>query len=150
MSRRATTYRWPFLFWAKTMSQNQLVGLINHLPEGVCLIDCKGHIEVINPRMQEYLSLLADGKDVGDIISRIGDYTLHEMLSAREGVRIREVQTGDCVFEAAVNFVAHAHPEQGLGKDADVFAPLGIAGWLNKPLNLRDLAGAVQKALRGE
>lgn len=70
--------------------QQRLETLVEQLPVGVILLDIEGRILLANPVAREYLPLLTDAT-VGEILTRLGDLVLTELLQARAGGWIRDV-----------------------------------------------------------
>ena len=68
----------------------RMEGLVEHLPEGVFLLDQGGRLILANPPAQEALKDLAEA-GVGDPISRIGGRALEEILTPRPDGLAHEV-----------------------------------------------------------
>ena len=75
---------------AQRKSGEQLQGVMEHLPNGVCLLDNERNLVLMNPVAQEYLEALMDGA-VGEVISRIGEHEIEEVLKPREDGLAHEV-----------------------------------------------------------
>ncbi|MBI2950873.1 response regulator [bacterium] len=68
----------------------RMEGLVEHLPEGVFLLDQGGRLILANPPAQEALKDLAEA-GVGDPVSRIGGRALEEILTPRPDGLAHEV-----------------------------------------------------------
>ena len=84
-------------------SEKRLKGLVEYLPEGVCLLDGERRLILENTAAREYLSVLTGGAAEGGPISRVGEYAVGEILAPREdGLRHEVVVEGPPrrIFEA--------------------------------------------------
>jgi len=74
------------------VEQQRLEALIEHLPEGVLLLDANRRIVLANPAAKTYLRRLTDA-GVGDILTCLGKQPLEELLgSLQEGKACHEVR----------------------------------------------------------
>ena len=95
-------------------SQKQLQGLVDHVPEGICLLDVQSRLVLANPVGLEYLQVLA-GAAVGDTVTRVGDQALARMLRPSRDGRPHEVVTEGPprqVFEVEVALIAEELAEE--------------------------------------
>lgn len=60
-------------------SEARLRILVDHLPEGVLLLDAEQHLTLVNPVAEEFLQTLS-GIGIGERITRLGDQPLAEVL----------------------------------------------------------------------
>ncbi len=63
-------------------SEERLRGLVERLPEGVCLLDGERRAVLVNPAGEEYLRVLAEAS-AGDVVSRLGGREVEDLLSPR-------------------------------------------------------------------
>ncbi len=88
--------------------QQRLEALIEHLPEGVFLLDANRRIVLANPAAKTYLRGLTEA-GVGDILTHLGKQPLEELLRPLQGGKTgREVRTEDWpprIFEVLVRRV---------------------------------------------
>ncbi len=97
-------------------NEARLSGLVEHVPEGVCLLDDEGRITLANVRGQSHLRDLADA-ETGDVIDHIGGLTLNELLTPRSDGLPHEAKLEDPshrVFEVAANPVLEGRQEGGV------------------------------------
>ena len=86
-------------------SEERLKGLVDHIPDGVCLVDVDCRPMLANPPAQEYLAVLADTETDGRIV-QIGGISIAEVCSHRadglpheakvEGEEPRVFEIGGC------------------------------------------------------
>ncbi len=74
--------------------EQRIESMVEHLPDGVLLLDAERRIVLSNPSGQEYLTLLAPGIKIGDILSHIALESL-EMLLQPYPIRCHEVEIGN-------------------------------------------------------
>ncbi|MBI4868529.1 MAG: response regulator [Candidatus Wallbacteria bacterium] len=87
------------------IQQSQLRSLIEHLPEGVCLLDSGQRVVLANPTGNQILDELAPGRR-GDLLLRLGERPLEEFLRPREDGIPHEVVSARptrTLFEIRVN-----------------------------------------------
>lgn len=60
-------------------SEARLRSLVDHLPEGVLLLDAEQHVTLVNPVAEEFLRTLS-GIGIGERLTRLGDQSLAEVL----------------------------------------------------------------------
>ena len=92
----------------RTLRENEerLRGLVERLPEGVCLLDGERRVVLANSTGQEYLRTLA-GVRVGDVVSRIEGREVEDLLSPRPDGLAHEVVAEGPPHRA---FEVEAHP----------------------------------------
>ncbi|MBN1976308.1 MAG: PAS domain S-box protein, partial [Anaerolineae bacterium] len=76
----------------------QMEQILTTVPEGVLLLGPDGHIVVANPLAEEHLLTLAGAK-VGDILTRLGDHPLNELLASPPKGLWHEVATDGQSFQ---------------------------------------------------
>jgi len=59
--------------------QKRRESLVEHLSEGIILLDDKGYILLVNPKAREYLSYLTSEKEVGEKVTHLGGFALHQL-----------------------------------------------------------------------
>ncbi len=83
----------------------QMQRIVDAVPEGVVLLDAQHRIALANPAARAYLRALA-GTDVGQVLTRLGDRSLEEILRSQDnGKDIHEVTTNGAArrtFEVSV------------------------------------------------
>ena len=90
-------------------------GLVERLPEGVCLLDAEQRLIVANPSVREYLKALGQAAEVGDLVSCIGGRAVEEILAPRPDGLAHEVtpEGSQRVFEVEARPVAEGRAEGG-------------------------------------
>jgi len=94
--------------------RRRLESLVEHLPEGVLLLDAEHRLVLVNPVARRYLPALT-GATVGQVITTLGGHPLETMLASYAGRLAREiVLTGPPrqVFELRAQPVQRG-PEEG-------------------------------------
>ncbi|MCJ7551330.1 MAG: PAS domain S-box protein, partial [Anaerolineae bacterium] len=70
------------LLLAQVLAQSrQMQSIIDTVPEGVLVLDARGHVILANPVAEGHLAVLADVK-VGDPVTRLGERPLAELLTS--------------------------------------------------------------------
>ena len=95
-------------------NEAQLEGLVQHLPDGVCLLDRERRLTLANPVAQEYLRLLGNGS-AGRIVLQLGGRNLEDFLDAREDGLPHEVAV-DGPPRRVFEVVTHPIREEGVEK----------------------------------
>ena len=73
------------------VGEAQLADLVEHLPDGVCLLDGGRHLIMSNSVAEDYLSVLTDAAEGEDVV-RIGKLSLEEILAPRGDGLAHEVE----------------------------------------------------------
>ncbi|ETW98313.1 MAG: hypothetical protein ETSY1_19265 [Candidatus Entotheonella factor] len=92
-------------------TQQRLEKLIQHLPQGIVMLDTAFHVVMVNPLGQDYLAVLAD-IGVGERLAALGVYPIELLLLMPEEGHHHEVEsqeTAPRAFEVEV----HALESQG-------------------------------------
>nr|WP_281721075.1 response regulator [Nitrosomonas nitrosa] len=91
---------------------DRLERIISAVPEGVALLDSNHRLVQANARAQAYLDDLA-GVAVGDILDRLGAYSIEQLLYMSDDSACHEIRIGEAsprIFEAGFSPV---HPNSG-------------------------------------
>jgi len=76
----------------------QIAQIMRSVPDGVLLLDADLRLLQANPAGQDYLALL-DGVRVGDLLTRLGNRPLDELLTSPPEGNWHEIRTGQRIFE---------------------------------------------------
>jgi PAS domain S-box-containing protein len=79
------------LYSALAADRQRLKALIEHLPEGILLLDSERHILLSNPAAEVYLPTLTD-EAVGEVLTHLGDCAVDEVLSPRSDRSMHELE----------------------------------------------------------
>lgn len=78
---------------------DQVREIMNTIPEGLLLLEENGCVTLTNPAAQNYLKLLNRANQAGDLLERLGNYSLRELLNSPVHGLFHEVQVNSHVFE---------------------------------------------------
>jgi two-component system cell cycle sensor histidine kinase/response regulator CckA len=85
--------------------QQRLGALVEHLPEGIFLLDGERRVLLHNPVAETYLPTLT-GDDVGDVLTHLADCPVEELLQSPPEGPWHELEVPGRVFEAVAQPVA--------------------------------------------
>lgn len=108
----ANAIRRTTLFEKTLFQAEQITQIMRSVPDGVLLLDGQQRLLLANPAAQDALTFLA-GAQVGDIVQRLGDRTLDELLTAPPAGRWHEVHKERRVFEAMTRPLPVEGPGEG-------------------------------------
>lgn len=93
----------------------QIRQILGSVPEGICVLDAERRIQLMNPRAQQDLQLLAEANG-GDILTRLGDHPLEPLLEKPELAQEANI-TCTCLpgryFSVAISPLLHHGTTQG-------------------------------------
>lgn len=90
----------------------QLRQIMKSVPEGVLLVDAHNHLLMANPLGRDYLRLL-DGVQVGDVVHKLGDRSLDELLTSPPRGRWHELRAAERIIELIARPLEAGPAQQG-------------------------------------
>lgn len=88
----------------------QLQRVVATVPEGVVLLDAEHRIALANAKALDYLTVLA-GASAGDIVYRLGDYPIEQLLSNLQGEVWQEIKVSVPSLRVFEVTSAPSHPD---------------------------------------
>ncbi|MBN1314635.1 MAG: PAS domain S-box protein, partial [Anaerolineales bacterium] len=81
-----------------TQERIRLERLVEHLPEGVLMLDANRRLLIANPTGRSYLKILNDIQ-IGGVLESLGKTLLDDMLAPDSGETMSEIEFNEMVFE---------------------------------------------------